>query len=88
MDLEELLAQLVALQPKAQEIYVRQYHEEYGPDEEPEGEVWFSLQRGFGADPRWQCGWIVQEDEATTWVLRAVARTATAAAQAMIEDLS
>jgi hypothetical protein len=87
MNLEDLLTRLVALQPKAQEIYEVTMREEVGDDSWlPDERVWLSLEYN-GGDGRWHCGFRVRDDEATVWALRSVHRTPVGAAQAVIEDL-
>ncbi|GAB4203499.1 MAG: hypothetical protein OHK0022_27680 [Roseiflexaceae bacterium] len=67
--LEQLLAELAALQPVAQRLYEAEQREAEEDDEwEPDGAVWLALEYDHD-DKVWMCGWNVQPDEATEWAL-------------------
>ncbi|MBK9711577.1 MAG: hypothetical protein IPO81_09675 [Kouleothrix sp.] len=87
--MEELLARLIALQPKAQRIFEGNMREEFG--DVPDTAVWATLEYGYDGDPRWHCGFLYSSWTAigpvTRWALRAVRRTPAEAVQAMLDDI-
>lgn len=87
MTLEELLAELVALQPRAQRIWEGNMREGCGNDWHQRN-VWPLLIHSYDDDPRWHCGFVYASlGGGMRWALRAVARTPAEAVRLMIKDL-